>query len=386
MGLNEWIIIGSIQGFLVMLFLWSKSENKLANRFLSFAILFSTLQCLAVANIESWIQLKYLNRLIFLSWINIIPVPICLYLYIRFLTIPDPKLRKKDFYHLISWIVALGFILPYWFMSPESRQHLLDLNNPVFIRKTLISEFFCSVVILFYVNLMLQRLAQYHEDIKDYYSTIKSKHSYWLYTLAFSSMLVGILGIFFSVYGLIADESRNLNVFDYRLALFSAFIPTTLIYFWLIYKALIQPELFSTNYKKWKLEKRLSLSSKYSNSRLGADESSSIAKNLNLYMSTEKPFLNKNLNLSMVAEALSISNQQLSQVLNQFYKKNFYDYINEYRLEVAKVKLTDIHSQHLTIQGIAEESGFKSKSTFYSVFKKYIGITPNAYKKQRISS
>ncbi len=77
-----------------------------------------------------------------------------------------------------------------------------------------------------------------------------------------------------------------------------------------------------------------------------------------------------------VANQLPISDKVLSQLLNQHFQQNFYDFVNTYRIETAKTKLIDPNLAHLSIQGIALEAGFKSKSTFYSLFKKMVKMTP----------
>ena len=71
----------------------------------------------------------------------------------------------------------------------------------------------------------------------------------------------------------------------------------------------------------------------------------------------------------------------VSEVLNKFYKKNFYDFINELRAKEVVARLQDNAFAHLTIDALAEDCGFKSKSTFYQSFKKLTGQTPAQYKK-----
>jgi AraC-like DNA-binding protein len=60
--------------------------------------------------------------------------------------------------------------------------------------------------------------------------------------------------------------------------------------------------------------------------------------------------------------------------------KNFYAYVNQYRVEEAKRKITDARLAHLNLTGIALESGFKSKSAFNLNFKKITGYTPTEWR------
>ena len=79
-----------------------------------------------------------------------------------------------------------------------------------------------------------------------------------------------------------------------------------------------------------------------------------------------------------------ISKNILSQYLNEKINKSFSTFINELRIEKAKEFLTA--KTNYTIEGIGYESGFKSKSTFFTAFKKHTGQTPLEYQKISNSS
>ena len=103
---------------------------------------------------------------------------------------------------------------------------------------------------------------------------------------------------------------------------------------------------------------------------------------LELEMRTHKLYLNPNLSLHILAESIGIKEKDLSEVLNMGFAKSFYDYVNEYRIEEVKKMLLDPGKNHLTNIAIAQEAGFKSKSAFFGLFKKYVGMTPGEFKKQ----
>jgi len=104
-------------------------------------------------------------------------------------------------------------------------------------------------------------------------------------------------------------------------------------------------------------------------------------KNLEFLMKEAKLYRDPNLGLDSVASKLKISSNYLSQLVNKLTGKNFADYINTFRVEDAKLKLRNTNFINYTIVGIALESGFNSKSTFYSSFKKMTGISPSIYRK-----
>ncbi len=104
-------------------------------------------------------------------------------------------------------------------------------------------------------------------------------------------------------------------------------------------------------------------------------------KELEFLMKEAKLYRDPNLGLDSVAHKLKISSNYLSQLVNKLTGKNFADYINTFRVEDAKLKLRNTNFINYTIVGIALESGFNSKSTFYSSFKKVTGISPSVYRK-----
>ena len=104
-----------------------------------------------------------------------------------------------------------------------------------------------------------------------------------------------------------------------------------------------------------------------------------------MLMKEEKLFLDQELDLKSLADKLKLSSGYLSQIINKYEQKNFFDFINGYRVEEVKSKIPDPAYQHLSLLGIAFESGFKSKSTFNLAFKKHTGMTPSGFKKSLAS-
>lgn len=101
---------------------------------------------------------------------------------------------------------------------------------------------------------------------------------------------------------------------------------------------------------------------------------------LNQLMTLQKPYLNPTLTLRDLGLMLGQPAYLVSQVINRGFGCNFYDYVNRWRVEEVKARLLNHNDQHLTILAIAEESGFRSKSVFNSVFKKMTSHTPSRYR------
>lgn len=97
------------------------------------------------------------------------------------------------------------------------------------------------------------------------------------------------------------------------------------------------------------------------------------------YFNEEEPFLNPQLNLKIVADVLGLNTNKMSYLINQAFHVNFNDFVNSYRLNHFKTIALDPKNSHLTILGLAYDSGFNSKSVFNTYFKKIEGVTPRAW-------
>ncbi|MEZ4885603.1 MAG: helix-turn-helix domain-containing protein [Chitinophagales bacterium] len=122
--------------------------------------------------------------------------------------------------------------------------------------------------------------------------------------------------------------------------------------------------------------------SKYKKSLIDQELMAEYKQRLDKLMKEEKPFLDPHLSLRSLAQMMNMPPNQLSQLMNEEMNKNFSEYINTYRVEDFKLKAADPSYQHLTILGLAFESGFNSKTVFNTFFKKMIGKTPSAYWKE----
>ncbi|MEN0006782.1 MAG: helix-turn-helix domain-containing protein [Bacteroidota bacterium] len=123
----------------------------------------------------------------------------------------------------------------------------------------------------------------------------------------------------------------------------------------------------------------LQLNEKYSSSSLKGVEEVKLYFRLRSLIEREQLFLNPNLTLRDVADKLATNTKYLSQVVNHYAGSNFQHFINTYRVEEAKRKITNPDYQHLTLYGVALQCGFKNKSTFYKVFKEITSFTPKEY-------
>jgi len=120
--------------------------------------------------------------------------------------------------------------------------------------------------------------------------------------------------------------------------------------------------------------------SKYERSGLKEKDAKNYQQQLVRFMEEEKPYLDVDLTIHDISIQLDIPRHYLTQVINGLMGKNFYTFINEYRIEEVKKLLVNEEFSKYTLTSIAFEAGFNSKSSFNSIFKSSTGMTPTQFK------
>ncbi|MEO0527225.1 MAG: helix-turn-helix domain-containing protein [Bacteroidota bacterium] len=118
---------------------------------------------------------------------------------------------------------------------------------------------------------------------------------------------------------------------------------------------------------------------KYERTGLSKGYSIELKKELQRLMEQEKPYLDSDIRLDDLAEMLDVPRHHASQIINENFNSNFFDFMNQYRIREAELALKDKNSG-ITIQKIAYQSGFNNRVSFYKAFKKVTGMTPSQYK------
>ena len=121
---------------------------------------------------------------------------------------------------------------------------------------------------------------------------------------------------------------------------------------------------------------------KYERSALPESEAKAVRNQLEALMVAQRPYLDPDLSLPGLAERLGVARNAVSYIINQGLGRNFYDFVNEYRVEEVKRLMEDPARRDHKLLAIAFDAGFNSKPAFNSVFKKVTGKTPSEYRRQ----
>lgn len=118
---------------------------------------------------------------------------------------------------------------------------------------------------------------------------------------------------------------------------------------------------------------------KYKTNKVSPEECKRLAEQLEGVMRKQKPYTNPNLKIADLAATIGTSAHTLSYLFNQHLNRNYYDYINDYRIEEFKRLVNKDEYSKYTLSALAELCGFSSRASFFRYFKKVTHITPNEY-------
>ncbi|MEM9835194.1 MAG: PAS domain-containing protein [Bacteroidota bacterium] len=128
----------------------------------------------------------------------------------------------------------------------------------------------------------------------------------------------------------------------------------------------------------------MQLNDRYRTSSLRGLEEVQLYEKIRQVMKESRVYLDADLSLRKLADLIDTNTKYLSQVINHFSSVNFLTFINTYRIEAVKQRIKDGEHKELTFFGVAQECGFKNKSTFYKVFRDHTGSTPNEFAKSLV--
>ena len=119
---------------------------------------------------------------------------------------------------------------------------------------------------------------------------------------------------------------------------------------------------------------------KYSKSSLEESDKLMILEAIKKQMENERYFLKSTASLSGLAKTINESSHHVSQVINQKLDQSFFELLAGYRVKEAKSILRSDLGKKLTIEEVAEQVGYNSKSAFNTAFKKHTSQTPSVFR------
>jgi len=288
-----------------------------------------------------------------------------LYFYINKLLYKEFEINHRQIAHFIP---LFFFMISMVYLLTLSSRQLLELNVAgqldgyygILLATAIVQN---AVYVFMAIKEFESYKIQYHESFSDNPTNkyLKTILSVMLFCICL--WLIGFILSYFSF--------PTLTNSSYQIA----FIGLSLLTFVIGFYAINYPDAIQ-------MIKPLGKATKYQGSNLDKEELNVIKQKLERILNQQKTFLESKLSLSKLAELVDTSPVYLSRVINESYEKNFFDFINDYRVNEFISKVLSEKYENYTYLGVALESGFNTKTTFNKAFKKATGITPKEYFKK----
>ena len=308
-----------------------------------------------------------------------------LYLYIR------------SFKETITWRKALPHVLPFFLMFFISYWHFANMYAKYPGSETIPEEAiqhpatftFITVryaQLLFYYWLGRRTLTSYQRSLKQLFSETTRLDPRWIRWLLNGYLIVVLCSV--ALFGMILKYPSELTLW----VIINMAIGTPYIYL-ATFKGITQPTLWQASHglSKETVEETIRETEqipteekpKTTRTTINLERVDELISKIILVMEKEKIYQEAELTLQQVAAKVQAPAYQVSQAINERLQKSFYDLVNSYRVEEAKRLLSNPDNRNYTILSVGFESGFNSKTTFNTVFKKFTGLTPTEFKNQQ---
>lgn len=295
-----------------------------------------------------------------------------LWLYVRALTVPRFTFKKWYYLHFAPFAFAVILLSFLYYSVPQ------EIKVP-YVKSEVFKEDFhyklivvlIAVLIYFYLFWCIRLIRGYKKKLLNLYSNVEKIDLKWIKFMLFIAVIIYGFAMTTNLLDLFLHFISFQNFQAYAFLINSLFILVLGFYGHrqtTIFTSDIKSQEDIFNLKPASLKEDIS------------DNNEKFAQKLLNHMDYEKPFTDQELSIGKLAKQLSVPAEYLSHVINSCFGKNFFDFINTYRIEEFKRQLQNPDNQNYKIIGIAYDCGFNSKATFNRVFKNHAGLTPSQYK------
>jgi AraC-like DNA-binding protein len=362
------MFLGFAQGLFLVFFLLNKKRHEGISIVYLVLLLFVASLLFLTAALHQTRQTKLLIIFGPFFFPLVLSVGPLLYLYIKATVEEDYKPKIIDIFYFFPTLFAFFFLVRIYFFPSDEQVRFIEsfYSHDVSLPETLFRYFDIAYRATF-VILSIKLLTDYREKLKEEFSGLEKIDYGWLKQL----LIIYLVSIFV----LLLVTVMNLDN-DYRIVIATYL---AIIMYVIGYKITTDTERRPA--AQGKSDERAK--AKYEKTSLSQDDKILLKNRLVDKVEKNRLYTDPELTLQKLADEIGATRNQVSQIINEQFGKNFYEFINGYRIELAKRLLVSEEYKTESILSIAFEVGFQSKSTFNAVFKKLTNQTPSQFRKKK---
>lgn len=378
------LIIGFIQAFFFAVLAISKKKKEIADYIL--AVLFLLICYQLVVNyitITPDLREKYVHVIGTAGPVSLLYGPL-LFFFIKNYISERQRFRAIYLLHFVPFLLDHldGYLHFYLQSKTEKLTDLEGIMNGQPDADLAVFLLVRSIHPIIYCLWSISVLKVHRKNIKKLFSFTSEKLTLdWLWYLTWSMLIVGFSAFVLNVvivFGDVADWVQLRMIIFVIASIWVFFIGS-----YSIKKTPFYRSYYVEGFDTLEFDTITRQTEKYEKTRLKVEDIPELKKKLLDYMDQEMPYLNKNLSIGELAEAIDFPTYQLSQLINDQLGKSFFEFVNSYRVEEVKKRFFDPQFSNLTLLGIAMECGFNSKASFNRIFKQLTNQTPTEYIKEK---
>ncbi|HEY8941432.1 MAG TPA: AraC family transcriptional regulator [Cellvibrio sp.] len=301
--------------------------------------------------------------------IAVVGKSVCLYFYVMAITRATFSWRWLYALHGLNFVVVLGLILGAGLHSDRLR-FLTGSNTDFSAQMVSFLWYYLKIIAVIYAFAAAHVVFRYKQQLKEFYSTFSLQAPLWLLLLTIGFALNWSWSLVVHVLG----QSVGLQLAD-TFGIADNYITFFLVNALFVYSLLYAHELLVTKEKPVEKEVAVAVT----------EISPDVIERIRATMEQQQLYLKQNLNIEEFARHVGIHYREVSSIINKHFDTNFFEFVNEYRVNKAKQMLLDKNNADMTILDILLESGFNSKSSFHRFFKRYTGMSAADFRKQNLT-
>lgn len=383
------LLMGAAQGFILAFVLFFRRNHRKANHIFALLLCLISFHLVLAAFDEKQFFTRF-PHLLHITWVMPLLYGPLVIIFFRRISLISPHFKLQELLFFVPFLISVSVQLPFFLQS--SGEKIAYLSN---YSRTLSDDFgimnqFTNFFHLFFFTHALIEFQKHKNHVFQYYSDVSRAQMKWYHhfiRIAFILIIFSIIVFYGKKWQIPILES----IYPFH------FLGIVLIIYWTGYKVLHQPLLFGGDVPATFLREmpqpafipeplKAGTSGEQENARqvkINPVLAQELEQRLKKAMDQEKMYLNSELTIQDVAEKLKTNKQYISEIINRSFHKNFYDYVNDYRIEEFKNLISLPGSDRMNILGLAYEAGFNAKATFNAVFKKKTGLTPSQFIRQQ---
>jgi AraC-like DNA-binding protein len=296
--------------------------------------------------------------------------PGAIFLYAQSIMYREFRLKLQ---HLAHGLPVLGatavFIVGYYLLPANAQVKIQADSHYPGVMTSVVLAIILHGIVLGYLAATLNKISHFGIELRNIFSELSNKKLNWLRNLLMAYGAAWSLSLAYCLLAhvlRVSDSHQSLTIATTIVSI-AVLLPMSTL-------AFRQPTVFAG------ISPAFLKTEEPAGANTTGQPPELLTSQIERVMEQQQPYLHSNLTVDRLARLVELSPRELSHFLNQQIGKNFYEFVNGYRIERARQRLAD-SAETAPITDIMYESGFNSKSVFNTLFRKTIGKTPSQYRR-----